>query len=634
MKKEFFLIVLLVVLSLFFCFPLIFPLNKIVFEESYLQFCSYLDLNIIHFFRDYHLPLWSFHFGGGYPFIKHPDNISLSPLFYLLILPFGSANGLKLLLLFSYATGAIGFFLFARRIMRFNLLTSVITSMLFLFNSFIPFQINTGNIRDPGWLFLPLLLYLAIKSKEDHKYLIFSAFLMTVMAFNGFSLYFVPLFLFLFLFALLDDMGPKSQRINNDRSLLLCLLIISVIAFFLSAAKLVPVFDLLKTNMREIAQYSKASEGSMTLKTMFMAFFSRGPYAVGNEATAGPEGLGMSSVMFIGIIPGILFVFSSIFCIRRVWKFLVIILLFLLLSMANNSPVDLFYVLWHLPLFNSIHECARYFSFPVVFLIPVVIGAFLSSAGFAGLDKKMKFLIYCMTLIGVLNMFVANTKYYEFSGKYQVSIPGLQTGKEFFQIKAGYPDLIENIPFYDANKKWTGKYEKELPCGLQYYLLRQNIGLINWYGNLNLTQKAIPRYIVTMGYGDYWNNFREKISVRNGVFRNDNYRGEAFFLRHKENKITSISFNTNKIAVDFTQNQSDDLIINQNYDKDWKSNIGNVYNANGLTGVSFDKPAKGSLLLRYVPFLFYLGLTISLISLLCCLLFILRPFKTKTSQNI
>lgn len=112
MKKELILIVLLVVSSFFFCLPLIFPLNKIVFEESYLQFCSYLDLNIIHFFRDYQIPLWSFHFGGGYPFIKHPDNISLSPLFYLLILPYGSANGLKLFLLFSYASGAAGFFSF------------------------------------------------------------------------------------------------------------------------------------------------------------------------------------------------------------------------------------------------------------------------------------------------------------------------------------------------------------------------------------------------------------------------------------------------------------------------------------------------------------------------------------------
>ncbi len=616
MKKELILIVLLVVSSFFFCLPLIFPLNKIVFEESYLQFCSYLDLNIIHFFRDYQIPLWSFHFGGGYPFIKHPDNISLSPLFYLLILPFGSANGLKLFLLFSYATGAAGFFLFARRILRFNLLTSAITTMLFLFNSFIPFQIDTGNIKDQGWLYLPLLLYLAIRSKEDRQYFIYSAFLMTMMVFNGFSLYFVPLLLFLCLFALLDDISPKSQRLSNGKSFFLCLLIISVMAFLLSSAKLIPVLDLLKTNMREIAQYGKASESSMTLKAMFMAFFSSGPHAVGNESTAVSSGLGMSSVMFIGIIPAFLFVFSCI---------LVIIVIFLLLSMADNSPVDLFYLLWHLPLFNSIHECPRYFSFPVVFLIPVVIGTFFSSAGFASLGKKMKFLIYCIALIGALNMFVANTKYYEFAGKYQESIPGLQTGNEFFQVKAGYPDSIEKIPFYDADKKWTGRYEKELPCGLQYYFLRQNIGMINWYGNINLTQKTIPRYIVTMGYGDYWNDFRRKTSIKEGVFSNDNDRGEAFFQRHDKNHVNGISFMTNKIKVDFDLTQPDDLIINQNYDKDWKVNIGNIHNVNGLIGIRIDQPAKGNLILHYVPVSFYLGLAISIISLLYCLLFILRP---------
>lgn len=82
---------------------------------------------------------------------------------------------------------------------------------------------------------------------------------------------------------------------------------------------------------------------------------------------------------------------------------------------------------------------------------------------------------------------------------------------------------------------------------------------------------------------------------------------------------------TNKITVDFDLTQPDDLIINQNYDKDWKVNIGNIYNVNGLIGIRIDQPAKGNLILRYVPVSFYLGLAISIISLLYCFLFILRP---------
>ncbi|MCK5493327.1 MAG: hypothetical protein KAJ14_09475, partial [Candidatus Omnitrophica bacterium] len=168
-KKHIFVIGLIIFLCFLFCLPLILPLNKVVVEESYLEFCSYLDVNLIHFVKDHKIPFWSFHFGGGYPFIKHPDNISLSPLFYLLILPFGSGVGLKLLLFLSYAVGAAGFYLFVNRILRYNLITSGITTMIFIFNSFIPFQLNTGNIKNQGWLYLPLITYILFLSKKKQK---------------------------------------------------------------------------------------------------------------------------------------------------------------------------------------------------------------------------------------------------------------------------------------------------------------------------------------------------------------------------------------------------------------------------------------------------------------------------------
>ena len=182
-----------------FLSKILFPLNTVIFEESYLQQCSYLDINILSVLHHGKIPFWSFHFGGGYPFFQHPENIAFSPLFYLLILPFGSACGMKLMILFSYFTGIFGMLLFTRKILKYNIPASIISSSLFIFSGFIPFQINTGNTRDPGWFYLPLLLFLVTKSRENIKFKVLSALVITLLIFSGFNLYIAPLFLFIFI---------------------------------------------------------------------------------------------------------------------------------------------------------------------------------------------------------------------------------------------------------------------------------------------------------------------------------------------------------------------------------------------------------------------------------------------------
>ena len=617
-KKHIFVIGLIIFLCFLFCLPLILPLNKVVVEESYLEFCSYLDVNLIHFVKDHKIPFWSFHFGGGYPFIKHPDNISLSPLFYLLILPFGSGVGLKLLLFLSYAVGAAGFYLFVNRILRYNLITSGITTMIFIFNSFIPFQLNTGNIKNQGWLYLPLITYILFLSKKKQKCIFYCACLMVFVLLNGLSLYFAVMLLFLFILIVLDGFSRPGNRLFNEKSLLINFFFILLITLFLGAIKIFPIVDLLKLDMRGFDQYFYAAANSMTFEKMILAFFSRGPYAVGNETVMGSNGLGMGSVMYFGSIMGGLFILSCVFCFKKIWKYLLVILIFICLSMAKNSPWDIFYILWHLPFFHSMHQPARYFSFPVIFMVPIIIGALFSSKVFVNFSKGLKFVVYLIAIIGIIDMFDANTKYYKFCGLYQESIPKMEGENKFFNVQKSRQS-IEDIPFCDVNKQWVGKYADELDVGIQYYLIRQNIGLVDWSGKINLRYAAVPKYKVLIGYGDYWKDFKKDLSINNGIIKNEDYRGECFFVGDSENKVNNLEWKTNEIIIDVEQRFSGKLIVNQNYDKEWKSNVGKIYNANGRLGVILNKPENKKIRLYYCPKSFYLGLIISIVSIILCL---------------
>lgn len=614
------ILIILVLITLVFLFlmPIFMPLNSVVVEESYLQFLSYLDFNLVFLAKDHTVPLWAFHFGGGYPFINHPENISLSPLFYLLIVPFGAAIGTKLFLVLAYIVGVFGFYIFARKILKYGFYASAIAAMFFAFNAHIAFRINTGGVVDSLWFYLPCIMYMLFLSKQNSKYIFYCACLIAIVFLSGFGILLIPMLLFVFIMILFDTFSKPLHSSLNHKSLLINFGVISAVSLLLAAAKTIPVLELLSQNSRKITLYADASANAMTFHKLFYALFSAGPYATGNELIMGESGLGIGSVMYIGIIPALLFICSCIFCFKKVWKYLVVITIFVCLSMANNSPLDLFFILWHLPLFASIHEAAVNFSFPIVFMMPVVIGQFLSSE----LVKKrrlIKVCIYLIALFGAVNMFFVNRQYHVFTKSYQESVPEMNLERTFFNIKTVPFDSIKNTTTYSPKKVWLGKYKDELPEGLQYYLLRQNIGLINWYGNIRLQESALEKYKTSQGYGDYWRDFRVAPIESNGVFKNEHYKGESYFVSHSDNKVKNIQWNANEVILELEQTMPDVLVINQNYHPYWKAVSGDVHDKNGLLAVRLTKPVKGEVKLTYRPLTFYIGALISILSFGFCI---------------
>lgn len=616
--KKVILVFIIIIVSFLFCFPLLKSLNKIVFEDAWLEFYAYHDISITSFIKEFRIPFWIYHFNGGYPIIKHPHYLALSPLFFFLLVPFGAAAGLKLFVFFFYVIGALGFFALARKLLKCNLIASLLITSFYIFNSFIPYRVNTGSVTIPIWLCVPLIIYTLFFSKENRHYIFYCACLIAFTILNGFGLYFPPMVLFLFVFVVFDCLSRPQKRLVNSKSILPGFLLILTITFFLAAVKICPILDLLKDNPREMGAYipDVNGEGGMSFKKMILAFFSRGPYADGNEALMGENGLGIGMVAYYGIIPGILFFLSGVFCFGKNWKYLLIVIFFICICMSHRCFVDLFHIFWRLPLFHSIGSPPRYFIFPVIFLVPIVIGNFFSSNFFARLNKRIKITIYLLAMIGAIDMFAANIQYFKFTANAQEDVSPRQMNNIFFNVKTIDLDSFKNYLPYTFEKVWSENESSNLEYGFHYYLSRQNIGLIDWFNEIYLRSNVIPKYNIVFGYGDYWKNFRNNISEDNGIIENKNYRGESFFLNNKENKVSKIQWNTNEIIIDIYQVKPDKLVVNQNYDASWKSNYGEIVDVNGLLGVELAKPREGQIVLFYRPWSFYLGLLVSSICFL------------------
>ena len=151
-------------------------------------------------------------------------------------------------------------------------------------------------------------------------------------------------------------------------------------------------------------------------------------------------------------------------------------------------------------------------------------------------------------------------------------------------------------------------WEWTLPS--QYELMLSNIGKINWHGNIHLKESAKPKYYIA------WNG-NESFGPDNFTWHlNPDYKGEIYFLNNFHNKAEFRYFSPNTIVAEVNIFKPDTLIINQNYDKSWRSNIDKPINYNGLLALNLEKSGEYAVKFIYVPLSFYLGLNVSLIALI------------------
>lgn len=593
-------IIFIVAAAILFCLPLFHSINNVSLDEAWLQFFSYHSFLRQGLIRFSQLPLWSPYFGGGYPFVGHPESPLLSP-FSLITLLLGEVLGLKLIILFSYIAAGWGMFYLTRHILRYNLAGAIFSSFIFFLNSNLPYQVSTGDLCEVNLFYLPLILAFFLKAKERGYYSIFCAALFAVLITNGAGLCIITLSLFLILFSFINAFQIERRKIKISLGYLKVFFTVIILSFLLAAVRILPAVKLLSINDRGYDNYLDAAEGSLTLKNFFYSIFPRAIYAGSNDCFPGTDSV-VGSTMYFGYFPLLLCLLAFFIFRKELVRYFILLLIFIMLCFGKNSPLDLFKLLWHIPFFHSLHYPNKYFAFFCVFIISLVSGkAFLVFKRYKRYASLSVFFAIMIISINAVHLFFVNRVYHK--GLFAEERPKYVYENSFFHVNS-----ITANPAVKDEYRYHRDGEKN--AFLQYICVLKNIGLINWHGNIYLGEYAVPKYLVDL--------------KTNRWHLNPAYRGEAFFLRNSANQARIRYFSPNKLSLDCLINDPDKLVINQNYDNDWRSKNGAVGSCNGLLSMDLQKKGRYVVELSYVPVLFYAGLVISSATLIAAILFIIK----------
>jgi hypothetical protein len=580
------LIILVVTLS---CLPLFRNIHNINTHFDWLQMLSYYRTDREAVLEYHQLPLRTHYFGGGYPLIANPQDGFLNP-FFIPVLIFGEVIGLKINVFLAHLIAALGMYYLTRYVLNYNYLGALFSSIVFSLGGHIHRLLIRGQdyVSTFYCFFIPLALALFLKSKDNKKYLFYTVFILAIIVTQA-GLYFVPTLLFIFLFSCLEAFKLKDKRFILDVCYIKNFFIIILFVFLLGAVKILPMLELLRQNPRSMDGYNPF--WGPLMPGIYQAFFRH----QSNFPFPGQHW----NYFYLGFLPIILFFLSFLIYWQKTKRYFVLLIIFLLLSFGAHTRLDLFKLLWQLPVFHSIEAPTRYFVPFVIFII-----AFTSGQLFLIREKiKPKFItliFILLTIFTTVDLFLTNGTNKD---SFPLPVPKYTKQTPFFPVKNSGPGdkVSPSIPkrmFLLRSWEWT------MPT--QYELMLQNIGKINWYGNIHLGEYAIPKYYID------WDKTESPVPENYTWHLNPDYKGEIYFLNSQINKAELKYFSSNKIIAKVSLVEPDTLIINQSYDKYWKAGSSKPISHKGLLALPLDKKGNYKVNFSYMPISFYLGLIISL----------------------
>jgi hypothetical protein len=279
------------------------------------------------------------------------------------------------------------------------------------------------------------------------------------------------------------------------------------------------------------------------------------------------------------------------------------VVLFGWLAMAHHAGIDLLKLLWNLPVFESIYQPHKYFTFQIVFGLAILSGrcvCWLRQLRFRWLEGLVALALIASS-VGVL--YPPNKRLQQ--GTYTIDAPSgaLPSEEGFFQVEGRPSDRVRDDP----------------PRALSYYNLRRSIGTIDWYTGVPIPGYAVPKYFVTPD---------------NVYMANPEYRGEAYLLESVAGTLTAAPvFTPNLIAVAVDMKAPGTLVINQNFHPDWYADLGTLRDRDGLLAVSLEQAGTYTIHLHYYPRSFFGGLTVTIVGLLA-LAWISRAHQTDRLRRL
>ncbi|MFH1061631.1 MAG: hypothetical protein V1747_01935 [Candidatus Omnitrophota bacterium] len=595
--------VLVILVCIFvYTLPLLLSLNKAPLMTHKNQVynwycaCSYNLISYASILADRSLPFWVPFEEGGLNWNISMFNFSYSP-FFLLVLGLGIVCGVNSGWYFAYFAGALSMFYLARFVLKYNIFGAVFCSLAFSMCGFFPVIQQCGLIYNRDILFLPLVVALFLKARHDNKYIFFTA--LTVAVFFITTVLFLPLlFLLLFLITLFGMVKRNGQAFMVHKRGFVVFFAVLVLTLLFSAYRILPILALLSADMNITGQrYEDIVVYGNSITLLLQRLFV-------------PENFGVGS-MYFGFLPVVLCFFSGIVLFRRMKHWLLLLVIFTVLSFGQNSWLDLHRILWYLPFFKSISSLAKYYGLIIVFLISVISGGF-----FMILEKKLsnkKFRIISILIIAYVfvDLLCANIAYFR-NYRTDFKLPELQP----------FNSTVRIVNMHKGDEGGGAALKLILYC--------KGFGMTNFYpGMADFFGRAIavtPRYFIMHRFA-----FMSP-STKIFIVANPAYKGEAFFI-DSFNHVTGCSILPRKIIVHVDVKKPGIVVVNQNFDKNWKSNAGVVENFKGLLSLRIEQTGKQTVSFYLVPVLFYAGVVISAVSLIGCLNLLVWPWVVRKRRG-
>ena len=525
--------------------------------------CTFNRLAREAILRDHQFALRTPYLGGGYPVVAYPEDSSLSP-FFIATLLLGENGGLKLTLFIKLLVGGLGMYYLLRGSLGCLPGPAAFGSLAFGLAHWFHSKIGYGWLQRLDYYLIPLMMALFLDAVRGRRSVVLPSLVLAVALIHG--KYVIPMsLLFLCLWGVPEVVRLRRGEIVLRFAFLQKLLLVVCLGCLLSMVKILPMLELLHENSRRATYADIVQAGQSALMQCY------DPPALAS-ALVRPEpplraGIGL------GWLPVGLALLAAVLRPRATGRWTLLLVLFAWLCMGYRAPLDLWRLLWHLPVFGSIDKPAATANFfilmPVCVLTASVFGGTpRSRAGWAAYGSYL-----CAGAVAV--SLLLGTAYRTNAANFTETLD--------LKVRRG--------PFLQAegNGRWD-----------TYRNLLLGLGSIDWNGDILLPEYAVPA-IFFEGDGP--------------PHQNEAYRGELWVAEGVA-RPSGTRFTPNVIEFDIRCTRPATVVINQNFHPAWRTSRGRLTSHEGLLAVA-DLPAgsRYTVRLRYLPPLFFIGLVVSAISL-------------------
>ncbi|MCE9642735.1 MAG: hypothetical protein K8Q97_00260 [Candidatus Andersenbacteria bacterium] len=502
-----------------------------------------------------HLPAWNQYVCGGMPLIGDLESWFLHPIFFLTI-PFSEVLAMKIAYTLVLLSSFIGFYVFARIILKFKIAGAVLFAIILAFSGYVSAHLAEGYYVWVASAYVPWFLLFAMLALKNLKFIPLAGLMLAFM-FGAGSMH-LAVYSMLFMGIMYAFPIVKNKFFRR----VAIWMAMGIFFIILSAAKLLPALSLLTA--------ISSREGFAPALTMLPEIlFGRG--LLGPVISAGQTIRWGEFDAYIGVVAGVLTLFGAFMLRKKIWQeyrsFLVAsivmaIIAFLPLPITHGFISHIF-DLFRMP--------SRVLLFSV-FGIALVAGYTIDTISSSRIKIGIKSLI-----IFVITLDLVSNDATLFSRTFTVPLPEMHTETTFRRVshaytsgdeayyRAVYIDYLENRGTNDVCRFYQmGPYSRAI-------------------------DETDPRYI-----------------SRGEVYADD---ANAGTISYSMNARSEYSIHANIQSA--TR-----VIINQNYYPGWTASSGGaVENYHGVIAIPV---AVGihDITLRYNPNTVYWGVVISLIGCL------------------